>query len=79
VGAGIARIFSGGLILLVRSYQWLVSPLLTFIGVRCRFEPSCSEYMAESVKKHGPVRGLGRGLARLGKCHPWHPGGFDPP
>lgn len=75
----IRRFVTGGLILLVRSYQWLVSPVLAFIGVRCRFDPSCSEYMAASLKKHGPVSGAVRGLARLGKCHPWHPGGYDPP
>jgi len=75
----ILRILSGGLILFVRSYQWLVSPVLAFMGVRCRFEPSCSEYMIGALQKHGPIRGVGRGMARLARCHPWHPGGYDPP
>jgi putative membrane protein insertion efficiency factor len=44
-----------------------------------RFEPSCSRYMAESIKKFGPVKGLGRGLRRVSRCHPWNPGGYDPP
>lgn len=73
------RFLTGGLILVVRSYQWLVSPVLGLVGVQCRFEPSCSAYMIEAIRKDGPWRGVGRGLARLGRCHPWHPGGYDPP
>jgi uncharacterized protein len=62
-------------IFFVRLYQWTISPLL---GMTCRFHPSCSEYMIESLKKHGLVKGVWLGLKRLGKCHPWHPGGPDP-
>lgn len=62
-------------IFFVRLYQWTISPLL---GMTCRFHPSCSEYMIESLKKHGVVKGVWLGLKRLGKCHPWHPGGPDP-
>ena len=61
---------------LVRAYQIFVSPLL---GNRCRFEPSCSRYFIGAVQKYGPWRGAWRGVVRLGKCHPWHPGGYDPP
>lgn len=68
-----------GLILLLRGYQWLISPIFAFLGVQCRFAPSCSEYMVGSLRKHGPVTGLLRGVARLSRCHPWHPGGYDPP
>nr|WP_148598752.1 membrane protein insertion efficiency factor YidD [Aquisphaera giovannonii] len=61
---------------LIRVYQLTLSPLL---GNVCRFEPSCSRYMAESLRKYGLFRGVFRGLKRLSKCHPWHPGGHDPP
>lgn len=64
------------LIAMVRVYQWTVSPML---GRRCRFEPSCSEYFIGSVRKHGAVRGSLRGLCRVCRCHPWNPGGYDPP
>ena len=70
------RILIALLIGLIRVYQAILSPLL---GNVCRFEPSCSRYMVESLKKHGLVRGLARGLRRLSRCHPWNPGGYDPP
>jgi putative membrane protein insertion efficiency factor len=60
----------------IRIYQVTLGPLL---GPACRFEPSCSRYMVEAIKKYGPVRGVGKGLRRLSRCHPWNPGGFDPP
>lgn len=62
------------LILLIRLYQRLLSPL---IGPRCRFYPSCSQYAAEAIQKHGAFRGIALALARLMRCHPWHPGGVD--
>ena len=70
------RILIALLIGLIRVYQYTLSPLL---GNVCRFEPSCSRYMVESLKKYGLVRGLARGLRRLSRCHPWNPGGYDPP
>lgn len=75
----IARAVSGLLILAIRLYQWTLSPLLSAFGPVCRFEPSCSRYMIGAIRKYGPIRGLARGLARLARCHPWHPGGYDPP
>ena len=63
------------LIWLIRAYQLAISPML---GNRCRFFPSCSEYAMEAVEKHGPLRGLWLGMRRVGRCHPWHPGGYDP-
>jgi uncharacterized protein len=64
------------LIAMIRLYQVTLSPLL---GQVCRFEPSCSRYMVESLNKYGPVKGLARGLRRVSRCHPWNPGGYDPP
>lgn len=61
--------------LLIRAYQLLVSPLL---GPRCRFFPSCSAYAAEAVSRHGLVKGCCKAAVRLCKCHPLHPGGYDP-
>lgn len=45
---------------------------------RCRFYPSCSQYAVDAVQRHGPWRGSGLALKRLGRCHPWNPGGYDP-
>jgi uncharacterized protein len=64
------------LVALVKIYQWTLSPLL---GQRCRFEPSCSAYFIGSVQKYGAIRGTFRGIARIARCHPFHPGGYDPP
>lgn len=58
------------------AYQRTLSRL---IGDTCRFHPSCSRYMAEALRKYGLVRGLWKGIGRLLRCHPWHPGGYDPP
>jgi len=59
----------------VRGYQLLLSPLLP---PSCRFYPTCSEYFLEAVRIHGPGRGAWLGTKRLLKCHPFHPGGYDP-
>jgi hypothetical protein len=63
------------LLALIRVYQYAISP---FFGRRCRFFPSCSEYAAEALQKHGAVKGTRLGLKRISRCHPWNPGGFDP-
>lgn len=64
------------LILFVRGYQVTLSPLL---GDRCRFHPSCSQYFIEAVRKYGAIRGAAKGVWRLARCHPFNPGGYDPP
>ncbi|MDA8384418.1 MAG: membrane protein insertion efficiency factor YidD [Betaproteobacteria bacterium] len=63
------------LVILIRGYQWCISPLL---GPRCRYTPSCSEYTCQALEKYGLIKGLGLGLRRIARCHPWHPGGYDP-
>jgi putative membrane protein insertion efficiency factor len=72
----IGRGVGGAMIGMVRLYQWTISPML---GPVCRFHPSCSEYFIQAVRKYGPLRGAWRGVCRIGRCHPWHPGGYDPP
>lgn len=67
--------------LLIRGYQVLVSPILSFIGgpgAGCRFTPTCSEYMLEAIERHGTRRGTWLGLRRLARCHPWGGLGHDP-
>ena len=63
-------------ILPIRAYQICLSP---FLGRNCRFYPSCSQYFILAVKKYGVLSGSVRGVWRILKCHPFHPGGYDPP
>jgi putative membrane protein insertion efficiency factor len=59
----------------IRFYQRFISPALP---PSCRYHPSCSAYAAGALQEHGPLRGLWLALRRIGRCHPWHAGGFDP-
>ena len=63
------------LIGLVRGYQLIISP---FLGNNCRYSPSCSAYTIEAMEKHGPLKGIWMGMRRVGRCHPFHEGGYDP-
>jgi uncharacterized protein len=63
------------LMLPIAGYRRFISPLL---GPRCRFEPSCSAYALAALSEHGAARGLWLAVARIARCHPFHPGGFDP-
>ncbi|MFP4476321.1 MAG: membrane protein insertion efficiency factor YidD [Desulfatibacillaceae bacterium] len=63
------------LLFLVRCYQRLLSPVL---GPACRFFPSCSEYAYQAISRHGPLKGSWLALRRILRCHPFHPGGYDP-
>jgi putative membrane protein insertion efficiency factor len=60
----------------VRGYQYCLRPVLP---PACRFYPSCSEYFILAVHKHGPAVGAWKGVCRICRCHPWNPGGYDPP
>ena len=71
----IINITSKFLILIIRSYQIFISPL---IGNNCRYHPTCSEYFIESLKIHGPIKGTILGVKRISKCHPWGGKGVDP-
>ena len=62
----------------VKVYKLLCSPVFTFLGSRCRFYPSCSQYAEKAFKVHGFIIGTALTVVRLAKCNPLHPGGFDP-
>jgi putative membrane protein insertion efficiency factor len=63
------------LIGLIKVYQYAISP---FLGRSCRYHPTCSAYAVEAVEKHGAIKGGWLSVKRIGRCHPWHPGGYDP-
>jgi len=59
----------------LRAYRYAISPML---GRNCRFHPTCSEYAIEAVQRHGALRGGWLAAKRVGRCHPFNPGGYDP-
>lgn len=63
------------LVKIIRGYQLFLSPVL---GSSCRFEPTCSHYTKDAIETHGAIKGFWLGLKRIGKCHPWGKGGYDP-
>ncbi|MBN8546560.1 MAG: membrane protein insertion efficiency factor YidD [Ignavibacteria bacterium] len=71
----LVNIISSVLIAFVKIYQLLISPLFP---PSCRFTPTCSNYMIEALKKHGPFKGLYLGIWRILRCNPWGGSGFDP-
>lgn len=73
--SGVSHSVTRVLIALIHLYQRTISRLLP---PRCRFYPSCSEYAAEALKRHGPLRGGCLAASRIARCHPLNPGGVDP-
>ena len=63
------------MILGIRGYQLFISPLLP---AACRYYPTCSEYASEAIGKYGALRGGWMAIRRIGRCHPFRPGGYDP-
>lgn len=63
------------LLALIKAYKKVISPLLP---PSCRFYPTCSQYTAEAIEKHGVICGIWLGIKRILRCHPFHPGGIDP-
>jgi putative membrane protein insertion efficiency factor len=72
---GIKAIISFPFILLIRFYQYVISPA---IGPKCRYTPTCSNYALEAFKKYGPIKGFWLSLKRISRCHPWGGSGYDP-
>ena len=62
-------------IVMIRVYQRVISPMLP---PTCRFMPTCSNYAITAIERHGAVKGGWLALKRIGRCHPWNPGGYDP-
>jgi len=69
------QIASFPFIILIKLYQWIISPLL---GSKCRYTPTCSHYGIEALKKYGPIKGLWLTAKRIARCHPWGGHGHDP-
>lgn len=69
------QILSLPLILLIRIYQWVISP---WLGPKCRYTPTCSNYAIEALRKHGVFRGTWLAVKRVSSCHPWGGSGYDP-
>lgn len=63
------------IIYLIKVYQVGISP---YIGAHCRYTPTCSTYFMQAVEKYGALKGSFLGIKRILRCHPWHPGGYDP-
>ncbi|WKS94374.1 membrane protein insertion efficiency factor YidD [Riemerella columbina] len=71
----INHIFILPLVALIKFYQYAISP---WLGKNCRYEPTCSHYMLEALRRHGLWRGFGLGIKRISRCHPWGGSGYDP-
>jgi uncharacterized protein len=69
------QILSFPFIVLIKLYQWLISP---WLGSKCRYTPTCSHYGIEALKKYGPIKGLWLTAKRIARCHPWGGHGYDP-
>ena len=65
-------------VVLIHGYQAVGSPAARAIGVRCRFEPSCSRYAEDAISHYGTVPGVLKAIGRLWRCSPWGGGGYDP-
>ena len=71
----ILRVLSLPFIGLIKIYQWIISP---WIGPKCRFTPTCSQYALEALKKYGLFKGTWLAVKRISRCHPWGGHGYDP-
>ncbi|HAO05894.1 MAG TPA: membrane protein insertion efficiency factor YidD [Chryseobacterium sp.] len=69
------KIITFPLVILIRFYQWFISPLLP---KNCRYEPTCSHYMVKALQVHGIFKGFWLGAKRISRCHPWGGSGYDP-
>lgn len=74
-GFKISRLLAYPLLLLIQIYRYTLSPVL---GNQCIYQPTCSHYAEDALKKYGAFRGSIMAVKRLLRCHPWHEGGYDP-
>ncbi len=63
---------------ILKKYKKYISPIFFFIGIRCKYYPTCSEYMIQAIEKYGVIKGIFLGLKRILKCNPFSKGGYDP-
>lgn len=68
-------ILSFPFIAIIKIYQWVISP---WLGPKCRYTPTCSNYAVEALKKYGPLKGSWLSIKRIARCHPWGGQGYDP-
>lgn len=73
--SAVSRFLSRPLIAVVRLYRVAISP---WLGMNCRFQPTCSEYAIEALRIHGAFKGAWLAVRRIGRCHPWGGSGYDP-
>lgn len=66
------------LIFLIKLYKKTLSPILDFLGIKCKYYPTCSEYTKEAIEKYGIIKGCFLGIKRILKCNPFSKGGYDP-
>ena len=66
------------LVKIIEFYQKAISPFFSNIGVHCKYEPTCSEYMKQAIEKYGVLKGFIKGIIRFFKCNPFSKGGYDP-
>lgn len=66
------------LINLIKFYKKFISPFLEYLGIHCKYEPSCSEYTKQAIEKYGAIKGVFLGIKRILRCNPFSKGGYDP-
>ena len=66
------------LLFLLKTYKKFISPILDAIGIKCKYYPTCSEYMRQAIEKYGALKGTYLGIKRLIRCNPFSKGGYDP-
>ena len=65
-------------VLLIKFYKKMISPIFNFLGIRCKYYPTCSEYAKQAIEKYGFLKGCFLGVKRIIKCNPFSKGGYDP-
>lgn len=66
------------IIFLIKIYKKTLSPILDFLGIKCKYYPTCSEYTIQAIEKYGVIKGCLLGIKRILKCNPFSKGGYDP-